>query len=648
MAKTKIYLADLAHTQAVNDAAQTVPLGIGYIKAYAIAAFGSAVDITLFKHPEKFLAAIANEAPDIIGMTNYGWNENLNLQIGAYVRSKLPDALIVVGGPNIDPEADRRKTFLKRHSYADFTVVDGGEEPFAELIAWWQQGASDESLLPNNVVWLEGDTVRATRERKLTREITGVPSPYLDGYLDEFLDAGMCPLLETNRGCPFQCTFCAWGMASKDLVRRFSLETAMAEIAYVGARSQARKWIICDANFGLLKRDVELAHAIRAVKDKYGAPDFCQMWMAKNVTDRNLEIANILGDMVMPVMAVQSMNQEVLKEIKRDNISLETYRKYQELFHDAGAVTASDVIVPLPAETLGTHLEGLRELFDAGVDVILNHNMRLLAGAETNSEETRTKFEFKTRYRLIHGDAGAYRTPDGDEIRTFEVEESLRSTSTMSEQDLFFLRRLHFLVDFCWNIDVYKPLLKIAQGHGTNPLDVILSLLKETLSAPQTSAFWQEFESASQAEWFDTEDDIRAHFSLEPNFQKLIDQDFDKLNIKFSVRILETYKAAFDAAIIQAIQNSAETATEELNLFSPEVFSRFPSLSLECSEILVDSHVPLAGDRGPMRLVPAPRRQAFLDILRTQPNLSVSKLINVEGYRLQELGYVPAPTVEAA
>jgi len=288
-----------------------------------------------------------------------------------------------------------------------------------------------------NLIWLEGETVRATTERKLSRAITNVPSPYLDGYLDEFLEAGMCPLLETNRGCPFQCTFCAWGMASKDLVRRFEVDTAMAEIAYVGARSKARKWIICDANFGLLKRDVDLACAIRAVKDRHGAPDYCQMWMAKNVTDRNLEIANILGDMVMPVMSVQSMNPEVLRDIKRDNISLETYRKYQARFHEAGAITASDVIVPLPSETLATHLEGLRELFDARVDVILNHNMRLLAGAETNSEATRTRFQFKTRYRLIHGDAGAYRSPDGQVIRAFEVEESLRSTSTMTEEDLF-------------------------------------------------------------------------------------------------------------------------------------------------------------------------------------------------------------------
>ena len=104
--------------------------------------------------------------------------------------------------------------------------------------------------------------------------------PYLAGYLDEFLAAGMVPLFETNRGCPFQCTFCAWGSASKDLVRRIDLDQALAEIAYVGERSDSANWIVCDANFGILPRDIELAKAIRAVRDARGAPKKCQTWLA--------------------------------------------------------------------------------------------------------------------------------------------------------------------------------------------------------------------------------------------------------------------------------------------------------------------------------------------------------------------------------
>jgi len=625
-----VYLADLAHTQAVTDASLTVPLNIGYVSAYAKAALGDAVEIRLFKHPEKLLAAVAERRPDVVGIANYGWNEHLNRQIGKYLRRQLPEALMVIGGPNIDPEEARRVAMLRRHDYADFAVVDGGEEPFAELLTWWRDDRGDHSRLPRNLLWLEDGGLRRTTERPLAKQIDGIPSPYLGGFLDEFLAAGMVPLFETNRGCPFACTFCAWGMASKDLVRRFDLETSLQEVRYVGERSRARNWIVCDANFGILKRDVEVAREIRAVREKRGTPQKCHVWLAKNVTDRNLEIGSILGDMVVPVMAVQSLDEQVLKNIKRDNISLDTYRKYQEKFHALGSATYSDVIVPLPAETLQTHLSGLRELFAADVDVIQNHNMRLLAGAETNSTETRTAYAFQTRYRLIHGDAGAYRAPNGEEIAAFEIEESLRSTATMTEAELFHLRKLHFLVDFCWNIDVYKRLLKLGRTHGQSPVDVLQSLLSE----PTLAAFWAEFDAESQAEWFDTEDDIRDYFSEPQNWQRLVGQEFDKLNIKYSVRVLEAYKETFDAAILAALRGgvpSAELATE-----AAFTFAEHPPLSESRSEVVVDTG---AASRRRMRLVPSTQRRVLLEIVSGQPGLSVSKILNTQGYRLRDLRY---------
>ncbi len=78
----KIYLADLAHTHSVKDVALGVPLGIGYIKAYADSQHGADVDISLFKHPERLLAAVAEASPDIVGLSNYGWNKNLNRAVG--------------------------------------------------------------------------------------------------------------------------------------------------------------------------------------------------------------------------------------------------------------------------------------------------------------------------------------------------------------------------------------------------------------------------------------------------------------------------------------------------------------------------------------------------------------------------------------
>jgi len=642
----KICLADLAHTYSVSDRSLPIPLGIGYIKAYVVEAFGDKVDIRLFKHPERFLKAVHAERPQIVGFANYGWSENLNREIGRYVRRLLPDALIVAGGPNIDPSQDRRLAFMKRHDYLDFLIIDGGEEPFTELTQWHLDGSRDLDRLPSNVVWRDGDRLYETPERPLKKIIEHLPSPYLSGHLDEFLAAEMIPLLETNRGCPFRCTFCAWGSASKDLVRRIDLDQSLAEIAYVGARSNARNWIICDANFGILQRDIEIAKAIRAEKDAKGTPTVCHIWLAKNTTDRNLAISEIMGDMIEPCMAVQSLDDAVLKHIKRDNISLETYEKYQQKFHRIGSRTYSDLIVPLPAETLSTHLKALRKLMDLGVDIIVNHNMRFLAGAETNSQETRERFKFRTSYRLIHGDAGEYQTPDGSTIRAFEYEESLRATDTMSEADLFYLRKLHFLVDFCWNIDVYKPMLSLGQLYGLSPIDLLVSLL----DSDKLASFFAEFDRQSMAEWFDSQDAINGYFGQPDNWRRLLNREFEKLNIQFSVIALRDYKVAFDAAVAETIRSSDLVPEDVLSEVAKVTFAFFPPLNEIPSQQQIRipnnlfsldgsnaRHFRLAQERRNVHLSETISRGRLRSIIASANGSTLSKILNTQGISLREL-----------
>ncbi len=649
---TKIMLADLAHTHSVSDRSLPTPLSIGYIKAYAVDALGDDVDIKLFKHPERFLAAIEQERPVIVGFANYGWNENLNLVIGRHVRRLLPDTLIVAGGPNIDVAEASRAAFLKRHDYIDYLVIDGGEEPFTELVLWHREGSRDIDQLPSNIVWRDGGHIRQTPERPLKKIIEHLPSPYLMGYLDEFLATGMIPLFETNCGCPFRRTFCAWGAASKDLVRRIDFDQALAEIAYVGERSDAANWIICDANFGILPRDIEIAKAIRKVKDERGYPNKCHVWLAKNVTERNLVIGEILSEMVEPVMAIQSLDKEVLKHIKRDNISTDTYAQYQKKFHRIGSRTYSDLIVPLPAETIDTHLAALRTLLELGVNIVQNHNMRLLAGAETNSQETRGRFQFKTRYRLIHGDAGIYRTPDGAALKAFEYEESLRSTDTMLEQGLFYLRKLHFLVDLCWNIEVYKPLLSLGLLYGISPVDVFTQLLKgiESGEHKELGVFFADFHRKSETEWFDSEQEILDYFADETNYNRLLNQEFEKLNIQHSAIALLDYKAAFDRAIGDVFAKAGAIPADVLAEAAKITFALFPPLEDEAGEKPIEIPSNLltldeatmgqflaATDKKAIYLKDPAARKHLRQTISSARGTTLSKILNTQAFSLRDL-----------
>jgi len=313
--------------------------------------------------------------------------------------------------------------------------------------------------------------------------------------------------------------------------------------------------------------------------------------------------------------------------------------------------------VPLPGETLSTHLDALRRLCDYGVDILQNHNMRLLSGAETNSLATREKYDFQTKYRLIHGDAGEYKLPNGDTFKVFEYEESLRQTNTMPEAEVFFLRKLHFLVDFAWNLGVYKPLLRVGHLYDVNPIDVLMDVL--ALAEGQQDGndngiveFMARLDAFSHEEWFDSEADIEAYFSEEENFSSLVNQEFEKLNILFSLILLKEYKPAFDAAFVSALRKRGVVPEEILRSAADMTVAAFPPLGDTDRDLQVEvpdnlenltpdnvHEFKLSENVQVIRLVESERRQTLQRVLSDGKGKTLSKVLNTQGLSLRDLKF---------
>jgi len=77
--------------------------------------------------------------------------------------------------------------------------------------------------------------------------------------------------LETNRGCPYGCTFCDWGASTMAKIRPIAMERVLEEIDYAG-KHRISSIFVCDANFGILKRDAEIAEHIARVSRSTGYP----------------------------------------------------------------------------------------------------------------------------------------------------------------------------------------------------------------------------------------------------------------------------------------------------------------------------------------------------------------------------------------
>lgn len=127
----KIYLADLYHDYLPTR--QHVPLGIGYIGSYLKSQFPE-VSVKLFKSVDKLLDAIKLEHPDLIGLSNYTWNQNLNKFAGKRIKETEGDIPIFMGGPNIRIGKQGVAGFLTENFYVDRYVLFAGERPTEELV----------------------------------------------------------------------------------------------------------------------------------------------------------------------------------------------------------------------------------------------------------------------------------------------------------------------------------------------------------------------------------------------------------------------------------------------------------------------------------------------------------------------------------
>src|SRR5262249_1936052 len=143
----------------------------------------------------------------------------------------------------------------------------------------------------------DGAPLHTGAGEKLPRDME-VPSPYLMGYMDEHIaeikKLGPLGLLwETNRGCPYACTFCDWGAATLSKVRLFATERLLGEIEYF-SKINVDFLIACDANFGIVPRDLELARALVDAKKQLGFPRMFFVNYAKNSNDRVFDITEAL------------------------------------------------------------------------------------------------------------------------------------------------------------------------------------------------------------------------------------------------------------------------------------------------------------------------------------------------------------------
>lgn len=289
------------------------------------------------------------EHADVVGFSAYVWNAQISLEAARRLKALNPNRLIIFGGPQVP---DHAEAFLREHPFIDLVVHNEGEKTFVEVM---ERLSSRDWRGIRGVSYIDsaGTYVKEAPADRM-RDLEELPSPFLNGMFDELIASNpgeqWIGLWETNRGCPFQCTFCDWGSATAAKVTKFEFDRLHSELNWF-AEHDIKYIFVCDANFGIQKRDVEIAEAVADIRKRTGFPHGFSVQNTKNATERAYQTQKILSDAGLNkgvALSMQSLDPATLKNIKRDNISLETYFELARRFTADKVETYSDLILRSP------------------------------------------------------------------------------------------------------------------------------------------------------------------------------------------------------------------------------------------------------------------------------------------------------------
>jgi radical SAM superfamily enzyme YgiQ (UPF0313 family) len=370
---------------------------------------------------------------DVVLFSTYVWNLQLSLAVARRLKLLNPDAWIIFGGPQVPSDG---ASFLAAHPFVDVAVCGEGEPAILGLM---EGRTSGEWRATAGITYRDaaGHHVTNPKGPRLA-DLDVVPSPYLTGVFEPLMranpDQNWIALWETNRGCPFSCTFCDWGAATASKVYQYDLARLRGEADWF-ADHKIGFVFCCDANFGILARDLEIAQYVADRKRATGFPQALSVQNTKNATERAYQVQKTLADAGMNkgvTLSMQSLDRATLEAVERSNIKLGTYQVLQQRFTRERIETYADLILGLPNETYDSFVNGVSELIAHGQhNRIQFNNLSVLPNAPMADPASMRRYQMELVDSPIVNIHGSLAEADEDIV---ERQPLVISTSTMPRE----------------------------------------------------------------------------------------------------------------------------------------------------------------------------------------------------------------------
>jgi len=259
-------------------------------------------EYTINNRMEDILEDIYRRKPDAIGFSCYIWNIGMVEKLMGELHKLLPQLPVFLGGPEVTYDADK---LLRKYPYLTGIFIGEGEATFAQVVKYYVKKN------PESLEDIPGLMLRSgmTPERK-PLNLTDVPFLYDD----------MAPFTnriiyyETQRGCPFRCSYC---LSSIDKTVRFrDIEVVKRELAFF-LEKKVKQVKFVDRTYNC-NHDHAMAVWQYLYEHDNGVTNF-HFEIAGDILreDEIALVAKMRPGLVQFEIGVQSTNTDTLREIRR-------------------------------------------------------------------------------------------------------------------------------------------------------------------------------------------------------------------------------------------------------------------------------------------------------------------------------------------
>ncbi len=322
---------------------------------------------------EDAAARIVSGRPDAVGLCCYIWNITYIKKLLPLIKRALPDAAIILGGPEVSYNAGEVLTTMP---LVDYVISGEGERPFAQLLSALSAGESTADI-PG--VCCRTDAGPVVKAPYCPADIP--PSPYSDTYFKAL--GGRIAYLETSRGCPFSCAFCLSGRGER--VRYFPLERAKKELILL-ANSGTQTVKLVDRTFNADRKRAREIFAFLIKSYGVGIPKgVCfHFEIAGDLLDGEtlVLLQSAPPGLIQFEIGLQSFNAETLTAINRKTDVDRLKANIARLMSSGTIHIHVDLIAGLPLEDLTRFAESFNTAYALGPHTLQLGFLKLLHGSD--------------------------------------------------------------------------------------------------------------------------------------------------------------------------------------------------------------------------------------------------------------------------